>query len=62
MDLKINIKARLQRHTRNASFLKKKKTYLNILKKFKFIAFIIVVILPIYPSFGAMGVDKEYAV
>ncbi|EKE27599.1 MAG: peptidoglycan binding endopeptidase DipM [uncultured bacterium (gcode 4)] len=62
MDLKINIKARLQRHARNASFLKKKKTYLNILKKFKFISLIIVVILPIYPSFGAMGVDKEYAV
>lgn len=62
MDLKINIKARLQRHARNASFLKKKRVYLNILKKFKFISFIIVVILPIYPSFGAIWVDKEYAV
>ncbi|MDD2565443.1 MAG: LysM peptidoglycan-binding domain-containing protein [Candidatus Gracilibacteria bacterium] len=62
MNLKINIKARLQRHSRNASFLKKKKTFFNFVKKFKFISFIIVLILPIYPSFGAMGVDKEYAV
>lgn len=62
MDLKINIKARLQRHARNASFLKKKRIYLNILKKFKFISLIIVMILPIYPSFWAIWVDKEYIV
>lgn len=62
MDLKINIKARLQRHARNASFLKKRKTFLNIIKRFKFISLIIVLILPIYPSFGAMWIDKEYAV
>lgn len=62
MDLKINIKARLQRHARNASFLKKRKTFLNIIKRFKFISLIIVLILPIYPSFGAIGIDKEYAV
>jgi len=62
MDLKINIKARLQRHARNASFLKKRKTLFNVVKKFKFISLIIVLILPIYPSFWAIGIDKEYAV
>lgn len=62
MDLKINIKARLQRHARNASFLKKRKTLFNVVKKFKFISLIIVLILPIYPSFWAIWVDKEYAV
>lgn len=62
MNLKINIKARLQRHARNASFFKKKSNFFNIIKKFKFISLIIVLILPIYPSFWAMGVDKEFAV
>lgn len=62
MNLKINIKARLQRHARNANFLKKRKTFLNVLKRFKFISLIIILILPIYPSFWAIWVDKEYAV
>lgn len=62
MNLKINIQARLKRHARNASLIKKRKNLLGILKKFKFISFLIVLILPIYPSFWAIWVDKEYAV
>lgn len=62
MNLKINIKARLQRHSRNVTFFKKRKTFFKIIKKFKFISLLIILILPIYPSFGAIWVEKEYAV
>ncbi|MCK9273142.1 LysM peptidoglycan-binding domain-containing protein [Candidatus Gracilibacteria bacterium] len=61
MNFKINIKARLLRHSRNSHFLKRKSIF-NILKKFKILSLIIVIILPIYPSFGAIGVDKELVV
>lgn len=62
MDLKINIKARLQRHARSNRLVKERRTIFWILKKFKTISVIIAIILPIYPSFWAMGVDKEYMV
>ncbi|EKD66299.1 MAG: Peptidase M23 [uncultured bacterium (gcode 4)] len=61
MNFKINIKARLLRHSRNSHFLKRKSIF-NILKKFKILSLIIVIILPIYPSFGAIWVDKEFVV
>ncbi|MDD2487738.1 MAG: LysM peptidoglycan-binding domain-containing protein [Candidatus Gracilibacteria bacterium] len=61
MNLKINIKARLQRHSRNSNFLKRKSLF-NIVKKFKLFSLIIILVLPIYPSFGAIGLDKEMAV
>lgn len=61
MNFKINIKARLLRHSRNSHFLKRKSIF-NILKKFKILSLIIVIILPIYPSFWAIWVDKELVV
>ena len=61
MNLKINIKARLQRHSRNSAHFKR-KSLLGILKKFKLFSLIIVLILPIYPSFWAIWIDKELAV
>ncbi|MDP2103886.1 MAG: hypothetical protein Q8K26_03115, partial [Candidatus Gracilibacteria bacterium] len=62
MSSKINIKARLQRHARNTQVLSKKRIF-SLLKKFKFFSLIIVLILPIYPSFGSsFGVNEETAV
>lgn len=61
MRLKINMKARLQRHARNSHAFNKKQVF-SLLRKFKFISLIIVLILPVYPSFGAFGMNQETAV
>ncbi|MDD2916926.1 MAG: LysM peptidoglycan-binding domain-containing protein [Candidatus Gracilibacteria bacterium] len=61
MKLKINIQARLKRHARNSSSFNKKRVF-SFLKKFKFFSFLIVIILPVYPSFGAFGLNEETAV
>lgn len=61
MKLKINIRARLDRHARNSPSLSKKRVF-SLLKKFKFFSLFIVVILPVYPSFGAFGLSEETAV
>lgn len=61
MRLKINIKARLQRHARNSQGFNKKHVF-GILKKFKILSLFIVLILPVYPSFGAFGLNEETAV
>lgn len=61
MKLKINIWARLKRHARNSPSLNKKRIF-SLLKKFKIFSLLIVVILPIYPSFWAIGLNEETAV
>lgn len=61
MSLKINIKARLQRHARNSHALNKKHIF-TLLKKFKLFSVFIILILPVYPSFGAYGLNEETAV
>lgn len=58
MKLKINIQARLKRHSRNSPSLNKKRVF-SLLKKFKFFSLFIVLILPIYPSFWAFGLNEE---
>lgn len=61
MKLKINIQARLKRHARNSPSLNKKRVF-SLLKKFKFFSLFIVIILPVYPSFWAFGLNEETAV
>lgn len=60
MKLKINIKARLQRHARNSQSFNK-KWFFSLLKKFKFLSVFIILILPVYPSFWAFGINEETA-
>lgn len=61
MKLKINIQARLKRHARNSPSLNKKRVF-SLLKKFKFFSLLVVLILPVYPSFWAFGLNEETAV
>lgn len=61
MDLKVNIRARLERHARNAHVFGK-STLSGVIRRFKVLSAIIIVILPIYPSIGAFGFNPETAV
>ena len=61
MKLKINIQARLKRHTRNSSCFQKKRVF-SFMRKIRFFSLFIVIILPIYPSLGAFGFNQETAV
>jgi len=57
----INFHARLRRHTRNIHAFQS-QAVVGMLKKFKIISLVIALILPIYPSFGSVGANQEYAV
>ena len=57
MNLKINLKARLKRYYQNQIHNNKKNT-LNIVKKFKIVATLLVLIFPIYPSFWSFSYDQ----
>lgn len=54
MKFKVNIRARLERHARN-SHVFQKNNVLRIIAKFKVLSLILILILPVYPSFGALG-------
>lgn len=51
MHLEINMQARLKRHSRNLHSLNKHH-FLRILRRFKLLSLVVILILPIYPSFG----------
>ena len=51
MHLEINMQARLKRHSRNLHSLNKHH-FLRILRRFKLLSLIVIIVLPIYPSFG----------
>lgn len=61
MKLTINLKARLQRHSRGRHLLVRRSFFAS-LKRFRFIALFVTVLLPFYPSLGAFGYSQETAV
>ena len=61
MGLKVNIRARLERHARNSHVLGK-TTLSRVIRRFKVFSTVIVLLLPIYPSIGAFGFNPETAV
>jgi surface antigen len=61
MRFKVNIRARLERHARN-SHVFQKNNVLRIIAKFKIFSLILILILPVYPSFGALGGMDQTAV
>ena len=54
MKFKVNIRARLERHARN-SHVFQKNNVLRILAKFRIFSLILILVLPVYPSFGAFS-------
>lgn len=61
MKFKVNIKARLERHARN-SHVFQKNNVIRIVQKFKIFSIVLMIILPVYPSFGALGGITENSV
>ncbi len=61
MKFSVNIKARLERHARNAHVFQKNNV-LRTVKQFKIFSLVLMVILPVYPSFGAVGGITENSV
>lgn len=57
MNLKINLKARLKRCYQNQIHISKKNT-VNVVKKFKILALILVLLFPIYPSFWSFAYEQ----
>lgn len=57
MNLKINIKARLKRYYQNQININRKKA-IRVVKKFKIFWAILVLLFPIYPSFGSFAYDQ----
>ncbi|HRI35750.1 MAG TPA: LysM peptidoglycan-binding domain-containing protein [bacterium] len=53
----VNLKARLRRHARNSLY--QRTTILSIVRKFKVFAAVVVLILPVYPSFGQMAYTQS---
>jgi hypothetical protein len=61
MKFKVNIKARLERHARNSHVFQKNKL-LKIVTTFKVLCACLLILLPIYPSFGAYNGVTESTV
>lgn len=61
MKFKVNIKARLERHARNSHVFQKNKI-MKVVSTFKLVTLALVVILPIYPTFGYMSGISETSV
>ena len=61
MKFKVNIKARLERHARNSHVFQKNKV-MKVVSTFKLVVLFLIIILPIYPTFGYMSGISETSV
>lgn len=61
MRFKVNIRARLERHARGSHVFQKNGVF-RIIRRFKVFSALVVLILPVYPSFASFGLADETAV